>query len=114
MIEGFTNSVSANCSCEDRPVPVIFARFSLKARAAANDPWKVDYIHNAAAAMKRQGDVAGAERMYRQALAVDPGHQPSYHGLALMLKEQGRSSEAAELLQGWVEQQPYSAEPYIE
>src|SRR5262249_37647749 len=33
---------------------------------------------------------------------------------AVMLKEQGRMNEAAQLLQGWADQQPYSAEPYIE
>jgi tetratricopeptide (TPR) repeat protein len=49
-----------------------------------------------------------------QAIGIDPGHQPSYHGLALLMKEQGRTGEAADLLQGWADQQPYSAEPYIE
>ena len=32
----------------------------------------------------------------------------------MLLKEQGRTNEAVDLLQGWVDQQPYSAEPYIE
>jgi hypothetical protein len=32
----------------------------------------------------------------------------------LLLKEEGRTNEAADLLQGWAGQQPYSAEPYIE
>ena len=83
-------------------------------RAAANDPWNADYIGNAATAMKRQGDLVGAERTYRQALNVDPGHQTSNHGLALLMKEQGRTDEANSLLAGWINEQPYSAEPYIE
>jgi tetratricopeptide (TPR) repeat protein len=83
-------------------------------RAAADNPWNADYIHNLAAAQKRQGNIAEAERTYRRAIETDPGHQPSYHGLAMLLKEQGRTNEASDLLQGWVDQQPYSAEPYIE
>lgn len=83
-------------------------------RAAADDPYNADYVHNMAAAMRRQGDAAGAEQAYRRALAIDPGHQPSYHGLASLLKDEGRETEAVNLVQGWVDQQPYSSEPYIE
>lgn len=83
-------------------------------RAAADDPYNADYIHNLANAMKRQGDVEAAEQTFRRAIATDPGHQPSYHGLASLLKEQGREAEAVDLVQGWADQQPYSSEPYIE
>ncbi len=83
-------------------------------RAAANDPYNANYVHNLAMAMRRQGDSAGAETNLRKALDIDPAHQPSYHGLALIMKEQGRTAEAQELLSGWVAQQPYSPQAHIE
>lgn len=83
-------------------------------RAVANDPYNADYYHNMASAMRRQGDIAGAESVYRQALKVDPAHQPTYHSLAVMLKDQGRGEEALATMQTWVAAQPYSAKPYIE
>lgn len=83
-------------------------------RAVADNPQNADYMSNLAAAMKKQGDLPGAERTYRQALQVDPSHQPSYHGLTKLLTDQGRTAEAADLLTAWSETQPYLASPHVE
>jgi tetratricopeptide (TPR) repeat protein len=83
-------------------------------RASIDDPTNADYLHNLAAARKRQGMFAAAERRYRQALHANPGHQPSYHGLASLLKQQGRTPEAIALMQRWIGSEPYRTAPYVE
>lgn len=83
-------------------------------RAIAANPLNADYIANLAASMKQQGNVQGAELAWRQALHVNPSHQPSYHGLAQLLVENNRQDDAAALLSTWAASQPYSAEPQIE
>ena len=82
--------------------------------AAADNPGKPDYLHNVASAMWKQGDSAGAEQVYRQVLDIDPMHQPSYHSLAKLLKEQNRIGEAQNLMTAWADTQPYIPEPQIE
>ncbi|QDT63516.1 tetratricopeptide repeat protein [Calycomorphotria hydatis] len=83
-------------------------------RAAADDPYNVDYAHNLAAATAKLGDLANAESLYRKTLAMDTTHQPSYHGLAEILVKQGRSAEAQQLLQSWAMTDPMSVQPQVE
>ncbi len=83
-------------------------------RATADSPRNPDYIHNYATASRQAGDPISAEQAYRQALMLDPSHQPSYHGLAVTYLETGRSAEAHSLLSNWVATQPYSERPHIE
>lgn len=83
-------------------------------RAAADSPRNPDYVHNFATASRRSGDVVSAEQAYKTALSLDPAHQPSYHGLAVTLKDTGRTAEAHSLLSSWVATQPYSEKPHIE
>ncbi|MBA3311992.1 MAG: tetratricopeptide repeat protein [Planctomycetota bacterium] len=83
-------------------------------RATADAPRNPNYIHNYATASRRSGDPLAAEQAYRTALHLDPAHQPSYHGLAVTLKDTGRSAEAHSLISSWVATQPYSEKPHIE
>lgn len=84
------------------------------ALAVAAAPWDADYRHNYAMAMKRMGDVAGAERVLRHNLTVDAMHQPTYHSLAQLYVEQGRQGDAQELLASWTGTQPYAPGAHIE
>ncbi len=83
-------------------------------RALMDRPHSPDYAFNVAAAMDQQGDHLAAEKMYRHALTLDPGHQPAYHGMAAMLMEEGRTAEANDLVNTWAATQPYSPEAATE
>lgn len=84
-------------------------------RAAIDDPCNADYRHNLALAMKRTGDVAGAERVLRANLEqANAMHQPTYHSLSQLLVEQNRQPEAQQLLAGWAQTQPYVPEAHVE
>lgn len=83
-------------------------------RALIDRPDSPDYAFNVASAMRKQGDLIGAERMYRHAMTLDPRHQPAHHGLADMFVDQGRVAEADTHLQEWADTQPYLAESHVE
>lgn len=83
-------------------------------RAVADSPQNADYIYNLASAARKQGQTAEAEQYYLQALKLDPGHQPSYHGLSRLMIDTGRQANAAELLQTWATAETYRPEPHIE
>jgi Flp pilus assembly protein TadD len=69
---------------------------------------------NLAKSRVRMGDAQNAEQYYRQALTIDPSHQPSYHGLAELMVDQGRTQEAQAMMSTWAATQPYIAESHVE
>lgn len=90
-------------------------------QAISQDPGNADAYYNMAATYHRVGKVQGqqqalaqAESLYNQCLARDPAHRDCYRGLAVLLVEQNRSSDAFRLMETWVARQPASAEPRIE
>lgn len=83
-------------------------------RALMDRPYSADYAYNVAASMDQMGDHEAAEKMYRHALTLDPSHQPSYHGMAAMLVEDGRTEDANDLISTWAATQPYSSDATIE
>jgi Ca2+/Na+ antiporter len=83
-------------------------------RALMDRPYSADYAYNVAASMDQMGDHQAAEKMYRHALTLDPSHQPSYHGMAAMLVEEGRNDEAQDLITTWSATQPYSSDATVE
>lgn len=86
-----------------------YARYEFE-RALMDDPHNANYAYNVARAMEKEGEYTNAEQMYQHALTLNPNHLPSYHALASMLREQGRTAESRDLLVAWADTQPYSAD----
>ncbi len=59
-----------------------------------------------AASLHQSGDLATAERMYRDILRVQPDHGPANHYLGLLLKAAGRPEEALGLMRRSLEISP--------
>ena len=89
--------------------------------ALQNDPANPDSHYNIARTLHQMGNdgnnknlIQQAEVAYRQALRLNPVHQPSYRGLSVLMAENKRGQEAFALVQGWMQIRPDSAEPRIE
>ena len=90
-------------------------------RALDHDPYNADSHYNVARTFHTSGKVqkkedllAQAENAYRNAIRLDPDHQPSYRGLSVLLSETERKKDAYALLHHWVQYRPQSAEPLVE
>jgi tetratricopeptide (TPR) repeat protein len=90
-------------------------------QAVYADPTNADSYYNMAAVYHQTGKLANrradldqAENLYNQCLDRDPEHKDCYRGLAVLLVEEGRTTEAFRLVQGWCDRQPTSAEARIE
>jgi tetratricopeptide (TPR) repeat protein len=89
--------------------------------ASYADPTNADAYYNLAATYHRlgktnnqPGDLEKAETYYNLCLDRNRNHADCYRGLAVLLAEQNRSQEAFRLVEGWVSQQPTSADAKIE
>jgi len=89
--------------------------------AIERNPYNADAYYNMAATyalmgrQTRNGEwLAQADRLYRQALSLDAQHTEAYRGLAVLLIENGRATEAFDIMRGWRARSPQSAEPLIE
>ncbi|MEM9701484.1 MAG: tetratricopeptide repeat protein, partial [Planctomycetota bacterium] len=66
-------------------------------RATLDDPADPDYRHNLAAATDKLTGAGRSEMLYRQALTLNPDHQPTVHKLAELYLNTGRPDAAREL-----------------
>jgi len=89
--------------------------------AINTDPDNPDGYYNLAATHHRVGlveqsqvDLNRAEDLYNMCLDRDENHREAYRGLAVLLAQQGRSEDAFELLEGWVDGHPDVADAQVE
>jgi len=89
--------------------------------AIQTDPNDADSYYNVAATYHRIGklshspaDLQQAETYYHLCLDRNPDQRDCYRGLAVLLVEQGRGTDAFSLLQQWTVHSPSSPEPRIE
>ncbi len=89
--------------------------------AVQEDPGNADSYYNLAATYhclgrceNRRDELEQAEAIYNQCLDRDPNHGSCYRGLAVLLAQEGRLSDAVRLLEGWSDRQPALADPKIE
>ena len=90
-------------------------------QALNRDPKNADAYYNLAAVYYQLGVekqnkqfVGQAEQLYRQAISYDDKHIDAHRGLSAMLIETGREKYAFDLLDGWRQRYPQSAEPLVE
>jgi tetratricopeptide (TPR) repeat protein len=89
--------------------------------AIQSDPGDADSYYNIGATYHRLGNLRHnaaysqqAEQFYHLALDMNPDHADCNRGMAVLLVEQNRPTEAFALLQHWTEHNPASPEPRIE
>lgn len=90
-------------------------------RALDQQPGNPDCFYNLGATYHQQaklfgrpGDLETAEQYYHLCLARAPDHAACQRGLAVLLVETGRPSEAIDQLEQWAVRDPDSPEPHIE
>ena len=82
--------------------------------ALSYTPGNPDIQYNLASALHRDGDYEQAEHYYNRALDQNPDHRRSYHALTVLLLEDDRRDDAISLMEGWVEDTPWSTTASVE
>ena len=89
--------------------------------ASYADPANPDTYYNLAATYHRLGAAERntayldqAEQFYHMCLDRDDNHPDCYRGLAVLLAEQGRTTDATRLLEGWAARRPDSPDARTE
>ena len=90
-------------------------------QALSQNPNNPDANYNLAAVFYSMGKnqrnpqfLSQAQQLYRKAISLNGQHNEAHRGLAALLIETGREQNAFDLLDGWKERVPNSAEPMIE
>ena len=90
-------------------------------QSLAQNPNNPDANYNLAAIFYSMGKqqrnpqyFAQAEQLYRKAISLNGEHSEAHRGLTALLVETGREQHAFDLLDGWKQRMPNSAEPLIE
>jgi tetratricopeptide (TPR) repeat protein len=90
-------------------------------QAIQSDPNNPDGYYNLARTYHQLGklhnqpaDLQQAESYYHQSLDRNPNNADCYRGLAVLLVEQGRGTDAFRLMEGWAARSPSAAAPKIE
>src|SRR5258708_7472935 len=76
------------------------------------DPGEIDQAMHQALQRHRQGDLAGAENIYRKVLTDQADHVPALHFLALIAGQSGKIDIAIQLLLRVIQVSPAYADPY--
>jgi tetratricopeptide (TPR) repeat protein len=90
-------------------------------QAIQSDPNNPDGYYNLARTYHQLGklhnqpaDFQQAESFYHQCLDRSPNNADCYRGLAVLLADQGRATDAFRLMEGWAARNPSAAAPKIE
>jgi tetratricopeptide (TPR) repeat protein len=93
LILSFQNDPSA--PIQNPQDPRLIEAEAVARKSVELQPFRADSLNVLATALFYRGDAAGAERVLRRALELDPGHSNARQNLAKVLEMQRRAAEAA-------------------
>jgi Flp pilus assembly protein TadD len=82
--------------------------------ALSLQPEDANLIYNLGDCSDRLGDLANAERLYRECLARSPNHPECRHALTSLMVRQGRRAEAVQMVEEWAAREPKLSSPLAE